>query len=109
MEQGIELLQNTAMALHGEWGIQMPDLISEETILKLLTLRMADIIAQGPGTFYQLMYRLDISEKKLREISAADDAPARIARLVYDRQLEKMRSRLQHRQSRSDADPDLTW
>jgi hypothetical protein len=109
MEGEIELLQNTATALKGEWGIQVPEFLTEEAILNMLTMRIADIIKQGPDTFYQLMYRLDISERKLHEISAREDAAAQIARLVYDRQLEKIKSRLQHRQSRSDNDPDLAW
>jgi hypothetical protein len=105
------ILQETALALKSDWGLQLPDTLTEEEILKLLAEKIVPIIQKGPDAFYQLMYRLDISEKKLMAILHEKDVADKIARLIYDRQLQKIRSRQAHRnQQHNDiTDPDLKW
>ena len=103
-------LQLTAQALRGEWGLELPDTLSEEELLHLLSEKLANVIAQGPDAFYQLMYRLDISEKKLNAVLGDEDVPMKVARLVYDRQLQKVKSRQEHRKTHSGTeDSELTW
>jgi hypothetical protein len=106
-----KLLSETALALKSDWGLQLPDTLTEEEILKLLAEKIVPIIQKGPDAFYQLMYRLDISEKKLMAILHETDVADKIAWLIYDRQLQKIRSRLEHRnqQQQGDIDPDLKW
>ncbi len=103
------ILSDTASALQSEWGLLPPDIISEEELLRLLAERILVIIQQGPDAFFQLMYRLDISEKKLNEVLGSDGAAEKIARLVYNRQLEKIKSRFANRQDPGDVDPELKW
>jgi len=103
------ILQETALALQKEWAVSIPDIISEEAILKLLAERVVKIIAQGPDVFFQLMYRLDISEKKLNSVMHDEHAADKIARLIYDRQLQKIQSRINNKSNRADTDPDLKW
>jgi len=102
-------LQETAVALQQEWGLQLPDILSEEEILKRLAERIAAMTAKGPEAFFQLMYRLDISEQKLRHVMHEPDVDQKIARLIYDRQWEKIRSREYFRNHARDTDPDLKW
>jgi len=109
MQDGPGILNDTAIELRKEWGLEATELISEEAILHLLALKIAEIINQGPGTFYQLMYRLDISERKLNELHGSENAAEKIARLIYDRQLEKVRSRQANKQRPEDVDPELKW
>jgi hypothetical protein len=106
-----DTLRETALALQTDWGLQLPETLSEEAILKLLAEKIVPIIQKGPDAFYQLMYRLDISEKKLMAILHETDVAGKIAWLIYDRQLQKIRSRLAHRnqQQQGDIDPDLKW
>lgn len=105
-----ELLQQTANALKGDWNLQLPPMLSEEALLQLLADRVAAIIKQGAEPFYQLMYRLDISEKKLNEVLHDADAVNKIARLIYERQLQKVQSRLQNKPKRADDDDaTLRW
>jgi hypothetical protein len=104
-----DLLHETALALGAEWQLMLPDNISEEAILELLTARVVVILERGPETFFQLMYRLDISEKKLNAILDLENVAAKIARLIYDRQLQKIRSRLVNKMTRETDDPDLQW
>ncbi len=103
------LLQETASALKEDWDLQLPDTISEETILRLLAERIVVILERGAETFFQLMYRLDISEKKLNAVLQQDDVPMKIARLIYDRQLQKVKSRHEYRMKTSSDDPELKW
>ncbi|MEI8280539.1 MAG: hypothetical protein WCG87_12325 [Bacteroidota bacterium] len=95
--------------LHEEWGLVVPDIISEEAILQNLEHRVVTLIEKGPETFFQLMYRLDISEKKLNMVMHNDEAARNIARLIYDRQLQKIQSRLNSRKVNTDEDPELQW
>jgi hypothetical protein len=103
------LLQETASALKEDWDLQLPDTLSEETILRLLAERIVVILERGAETFFQLMYRLDISEKKLNAVLQQDDVPMKIARLIYDRQLQKVKSRHENRMKTSSDDPELKW
>lgn len=102
--------QEIAEILKRDWEISLPDTISEEEILRQLTNRVARLIESGPENFFQLMYRLDISEKKLNAVIGDDDVAGKIARLVYDRQLQKIKSRELFRNTNTvKDDEDLSW
>ncbi len=103
------ILQETTIALAQEWGLVAPDRLSEEALLKLLADRVVDYLEKGPDAFYQLMYRIDISEKKLNSIIGDKDVAHKIARLIYDRQVQKLQSRRAHKAQRTDDDPELKW
>ncbi|PQJ10873.1 hypothetical protein CJD36_012950 [Flavipsychrobacter stenotrophus] len=102
-------LQETAIALQQDYGLQVPDEISEETILKRLAERVAVLVDRGAEAFFQMMYRLDISERKLNEAIGTPDVAEKIARLIYDRQLQKIRSRAFFKGGGKDVDQDLKW
>ena len=103
------ILLETAIALKQDWDLQLPDNLSEEAILKLLADRVVLVLERGPETFFQLMYRLDISEKKLTVVLDDDDVAMKIARLIYDRQLQKIQSRLTNKVNKETDDPELRW
>jgi len=104
-----QVINEAAIALQNEWGLQLPDIISEEEILKQLAKRVAVLIDQGPETFFQLMYRLDISEKKLNGVMQEEDVAENIARLIYDRQFQKIQSRRLFKSMNEEVDPELKW
>lgn len=103
------IIEETAHALQHDWGIQLPEMLSEEAILKLLADRIVAILERGPEEFFQLMYRLDISEKKLRGVLHEADVADQIARLIYDRQLQKIESRHKNKMKQESDDPELAW
>ena len=105
----MDALKETAIALQEEWGVQAPDIISEAAILERLAARVVQLIEGDSERFFQLMYRLDISEKKLNEALLHLDAPEKIARLIYDRQVQKIHSRAFFRNNNSDADAEMKW
>ena len=99
-------LRETALELQQEWGIVAPTVLTEEELLQLLAARIADLTAKGPEQFYQLMYRLDIPEKKLQaEVGGADPAMG-IAQLIYARQVQKIESRRKHREYLANSEED---
>lgn len=102
-------LQQTAAAIGQDWGLQLSDEISEADLLQKLSDRVAVLVGQGAEAFFQLMYRLDISERKLNDAIGAPDVAERIARLIYDRQLQKVRSRALFRKGAEDVDEELKW
>jgi len=103
------ILQEAAIALQNDWDLQLPDMLSEEAILKLLADRIVTILERGPETFFQLMYRLDISEKKLNAVLQDNDVAMKVARLIYDRQLQKIQSRMTNKMNKDNSDPELRW
>ena len=105
----MDTLQETAIAIKEEWDIELPETISEETILKKIAERVVELIEQGAESFMQLMYRLDISEKKLHGVMHEADVADKIAVLIYERQLQKIKSREQYKSQVKDVDPDLKW
>jgi hypothetical protein len=103
------ILQEAAAAFQQDWDIQLSELTSEEAILKELE-RVAVIqLEKGPEAFFQLMYRLDIPEKKLNMVLHDADVAAKLAQLIYDRQLQKIQSRLYYRDNSKDEDNELKW
>ncbi len=104
-----EILSDVSTSLRTEWGLQPIDTLSEEALIKLLAERIVAIAQKGAEPFFQLMYRLDISEKRLHEVIGNGEAAEKIARLIYQRQLEKVRSRHAHKQDADDIDPELKW
>ena len=94
--------------LESEYGISLHGIVSEQEIIDKLALQVGIIAEKGPDAFFQLMYRLDIPEKRLT-IAMIDKAAAiEIAKLIYNRQLQKVRSRAFYKKSHKNDD-DLTW
>ena len=107
----IDVVTETAMALQQDWGLTVSGPVSEETILRLLADRVVVLVEKGADAFYQMMYRLDISEKKLNAIIAIGgiEMPRKIARLIYDRQLQKIVSRRENTPPKVVEDPEMDW
>lgn len=101
--------QEVIKALQKDWEINLHETLSEEAIIEQLALQIAAVVQQGPETFFQLMYRLDVPERKLNEILISADNQYKIARLVYERQLQKIRSRTLNKSNNGPADPELEW
>ncbi|MBA3828100.1 MAG: hypothetical protein H0X33_04110 [Taibaiella sp.] len=105
-----EALKETAQVLQEQWELQLPDTVSEEELLKRLTARVIVLLERGSDSFFQLMYRLDIYEHKLNTAMQSDDPAAAIAYLIYERQLQKVESRLFYRNNKETKDdPELEW
>ena len=101
--------QEVIRMLEADWGLQSPEGVSEEAILKLLEQKILQLADKNPEAFFQLMYRLDVSEQKVKSVLFEPDAGMQIARLVYKRQLQKIEVRKLFREKGDIAEDDLKW
>jgi len=86
------------------------DRIDEEELLRVLSNRVAELLAQQPEYLFSLLYRLDVDETKVQRImhpNAAESANVGIARLVIQRQ--KQRAYTQHYYRPPDLDDIAGW
>jgi len=95
--------------LQGEWGLQLPDIVSEEAILEQLERKVMELADKNPERFFQLMYRLDVSEQKVKAVLFEQDAAMQIAKLIYKRQLQKIEARKMFATEKKDIDEELQW
>lgn len=102
-------LKETALALQQEWGLTAPATLTEADLLDKLAERVMELVNEGPDAFYRLMYRLDIPERRLMDSTGHLDTAHRIARLIYDRQLQKIRAREYYKRTGDIPDADLKW
>ena len=85
---------------------------NEQQILDLnqsLEQKVLEWIQSGAEEFFQMLYRLDISEKKIKEVLHHEDIAKQIAQLIYERQIQKYNSRLVNKTSAEEKDKDLLW
>lgn len=95
-------------ALAADWDINLADVFTEEAIIEKLSLQIGVIAEKGPDVFFQLMYRLDIPEKLLVNAMTNKETAREIAKLIYNRQLQKIRSRAFYK-NKPNADEDIVW
>jgi len=100
--------QELISALVHSFGLSVPDIVSRAAIIQALTYRVDQLIAANPDQLFSMLYRLDISERKIKEAMATEDnVTKKIAVLIYERQLEKIISRKNFRSQK--PDDDLAW
>lgn len=71
-----------------------------------------DLINHDFDSLLQLLYRVDVSEQKLRNMLAdfpAADAAGIISNLLLERQLQKIKSRHEHAQRDDNIPEDEKW
>jgi hypothetical protein len=76
--------------------IPSADLLSLEEYKKYLTEKLKVLLDEKFDTLVNILYRIDISEKKLSRLFSGnnrDSIPASLANMIIDRQLEKLRLR----------------
>jgi hypothetical protein len=101
--------QEVVQMLQNDWELQLPELVSEQEILEQLEKRVIQLADRDPEAFFQLMYRLDVPEQKLRAGLLEQDAPMQIAKLIYKRQLQKIEARKMFRSKPPDIEDELKW
>ncbi|MDR3680529.1 MAG: hypothetical protein P4L41_11235 [Flavipsychrobacter sp.] len=104
-----DIIAQVSSAIQQEMGLQLPGMITEEELLRILALKIKALLERDTEAFFQLMYRLDIQEHKLYDAMNTGDAPQAIAHLIYLRQIEKVQSRRDNRPGYNEEDADLKW
>src|ERR1700759_109134 len=90
--------------LNKSYELQLGDVAALSELESMLAEKVNSIIQTDFWALVQLLYRIDVNETKLRGLlqeNAGEDAGKLIARLILERQWQKIETR---RQYRRDAD-----
>ena len=106
--QAMNTDQELNAVLSHSFDLELPDTVSKEKIIEVLSWRVEKLLAANPDQLFSMLYRLDISEAKIKAAMFNDEVFAKnIAVLIYERQLEKIISRKHF--SGQVPDDDLAW
>ncbi|HXB36041.1 MAG TPA: hypothetical protein VNV35_21600 [Puia sp.] len=86
--------------LNNSFGLDLPETATIEMLEGVLAERINTMITADFNRLISLLYRVDVSETKLKQLlreSAGTDAGLLIARLVLERQWQKIETRRKYR------------
>ena len=92
--------------------VRQVDKVNMDELRQKLTIHFNDLISNNFEKLVQLLYRLDINEKKLK--SVLENFPDRnagemIAELVIERQMQKLKTRKESKRSEGEISEDEKW
>lgn len=95
------------------FNLSIPVHITDEQLEIFLAERINHLIVNDFSTLVHILYRIDVSEKKLKTLlreNTEANAGRIIASLVIERQLQKLRSRQESgRDNKNIIDEDESW
>lgn len=75
--------------------------VSDERMLQIIEQRVTELMSQSPDLLFSYLYRLDISEKKIKQGLYESDGMSpnlAIARLILERQKQRIASKKKYKQ-----------
>jgi hypothetical protein len=99
-------------AIRSDWPLIVPEKCTEEQLLQVLSVEINRLINQDFSRLIAILYRIDISELKLKKLLAENkgsDASRIIAWMILERQKEKQRLRQRFSTKRDDIPDDEKW
>jgi hypothetical protein len=103
-----ELIDN----IKKDMAIVLPDKISLIELEEALTIYANQLIQKDFQKLVTLLYRIDVSEAKLKyllQLETDENAGNIIAKLIIERQLEKIKSRQQFSKHNDDISEEEKW
>jgi hypothetical protein len=82
--------------LNNAYGLDLPDAATPDALLTALAERINTLILDDFNRLVQLLYRIDVNEAKLKTLlreNSTTDAGLLIARLILERQWQKIETR----------------
>jgi hypothetical protein len=82
--------------LNSSYGLDLPETTSIEALEAILAERVNTLIIDDFNRLVQLLYRVDVNEEKLKNLlreNTATNAGLLIARLILERQWQKIETR----------------
>ncbi|SFW39523.1 hypothetical protein [Chitinophaga sancti] len=107
-----QLLPETTLQIAANTALAIPDHITYEQLESLLAARLETMINEDFQQFVLLLYKIDVSENKVRQILADDTTAAvykKIAALLIERQQQKIISRKTFTRPANDDDGEERW
>ena len=98
--------------LNEKFELNIPVETTQEQMEIFLARRINQLIENDFTQLLQILYRIDVSEQKLRSLlkqNTGTDAGRIIAVLIIERQLEKSRSRQVFRKDDKDINEEERW
>ena len=107
-------MENTELIklVNAEMAIELPEQISFNEIREELSKYINDLIVNDFQKLVSILYRIDISESRLKQLLQEEnheDAGKVIADLIIQRQLEKVKTRQQFKQTSENIDESEKW
>jgi len=103
-----ELIDN----IKKDMAIILPDKISLKELEEALTIYANQLIQKDFQKLVTLLYRIDVSEAKLKyllQLQTDENAGNIIAKLIIERQLQKINSRQQFSKHNDDISEEEKW
>ena len=89
--QGFEIIKQ-------RFELDQVDEITEEQLIIMLAGRISQMLDESPELLFSTLYRLDIYESKINKVlKSGDDTALGLAKLVLERQKEKMRTKAEYK------------
>ena len=98
-------------ALRQSLGIDLPENIQFEELKEKLSVHINHLVQSDFEKLVSLLYRIDVSELKLKRLlqqNTGENAGRIIAKLIIERQLQKIKSRQEHRRDSTISDEE-SW
>jgi len=107
------VLNQTNALLRGSFELeQAAPPATEAELLAILTERVAEMLERRPDYLMSLLYRLDVLEEKIRPVmrpDAPEPAPLGLARLVLERQKQRVLTKLTIKPKTFEGMDDWQW
>jgi uncharacterized protein YwgA len=104
--------QDIIPLLNKEMSLQLPVQITMEELEQELTNHINHLINTDFEKLIYYLYRIDVNETKMKKLLQQEEgvnAAQLIARLIIDRQLQKIKSRAEHRADAVDNEDAERW
>lgn len=82
--------------------------ISEADFLEALSQKVMYLLQYDSGVFFQLLYKIDVLEPKLKHAMQTADPAMSISKLILERRLESLAAR-RSQPTKDVEDKDLKW
>ena len=82
--------------INQNFQLEEDQILDEATLHQALTNRISEMLELEVGLLFSTLYRLDVLEHKIKTVlsgSTGEDIPSGLARLVIERQREKLKTR----------------
>ncbi|KAF0152163.1 MAG: hypothetical protein FD143_1260 [Ignavibacteria bacterium] len=101
-----EIYPSLIEKLHKDFSLEkenLPAIDNLEVIRKHLVIKVKELMSRDYDRFLNSLYRIDVNEKKVREILHSKDRttiPEQLADLIIDRQMMRVKTQLLYKQSK---------
>ena len=105
-------LQQIIPSINNELALALPEQLNMHELEEQLTQHINHLINTDFEKLVYYLYRIDVNETKMKQLlqqQQGENAAQLIARLIIDRQLQKVKSRAEHNSTPTDDEDAERW